>query len=137
MRRTLMVAGLVAAMTAPSFATARDYCQQRAHDRKVTGTMLGAVGGALVGGAVADTRGALIGGVGGAVIGNNLARTKCDRRVAYRTRTRYAHSAPARTYDNGRYNSASYGAPRGCSYENRRYYDERGQVIYAPVQVCR
>jgi len=132
MRRTLMVAGLAAFMAAPSFASARDDCQQRAHDRKVTGTLLGAVGGALVGSAVSDTKGAVIGGVGGAVIGNNLARVKCDRRVVYRTRTRYAHRAPQPYYGD-----ASYGAPRGCTYENRRYYDERGQVIYAPVQVCR
>ncbi|CAN7558260.1 glycine zipper domain-containing protein [Phenylobacterium sp. LjRoot225] len=126
MRRTWMAAGLVAALAAPSFASARDACQQRAHDRKVTGTVLGGVGGALVGGAIGDTKGAVIGGLGGAVVGNQLARTKCDRRVVYRTRS--THRASSRGDD---------AAPRGCTYENRRYYDERGQAIYAPVRVCR
>lgn len=131
MRRTLAVAGLVAAMAVPSFAGARTYCEQRAHDRRVAGTLLGGVGGALVGGAIGDTKGAVIGGLGGAVVGNQVARTKCDRgRVAYRTR--HARRVRPREYD-----AASYAAPRGCSYENRRYYDERGQATYAPVRVCR
>src|SRR5258708_36991966 len=56
MRRILMIAGLAAAVAAPSMlpsaASARSYCEQRAHDRRVTGTLLGAVGGGLLGNAV-------------------------------------------------------------------------------------
>jgi len=100
------------------------------HDRKVTGTLLGGAGGALIGGAIGDTKGAVIGGLGGAVVGNQVARTKCDRHVAYRTR--YVHRASPQGYD-----AARDAAPRGCTYENRRYYDERGQVTYAPVRICR
>ncbi|MES2724763.1 MAG: YMGG-like glycine zipper-containing protein, partial [Pseudomonadota bacterium] len=71
MRHLLLITGLVvAAAAAPSLASARSACDQRAHDRKVTGTVLGAVGGALIGNAVADGKGAIIGGVGGAVVGN-------------------------------------------------------------------
>jgi uncharacterized protein YcfJ len=135
MRRTLLVAGLAVAVAAPSIASARTYCEQRAHDRRVTGTVLGGVGGALVGGALGDTKGAVIGGLGGAVIGNQVARTKCyspPPQASYHSRTRYSHPASARGY-----NDASYAAPHGCTYENQRYYDERGQVIYTPTKVCR
>jgi hypothetical protein len=135
MRRTLMIAGLAALVAAPSLASAES-CQQRAHDRKVTGTVLGGVGGALIGGAIGHSgTGALLGGVGGAVVGNQVARTKCydPPRAYYHSRTRYSRrSAPPRGYDN-----ANYAAPGGCHYENRPYYDERGQMVYAPTQVCR
>jgi uncharacterized protein YcfJ len=133
MRRTILVAGLVAAVAAPSFASARTVCQQRAHERKVVGTVLGAGVGALVGNAIShDTGGTLIGGVGGAVVGNQLARRKC---YSYRTssRTRSYRSAPRGYYDNASYRG---GAPR-CGYETRPYYNERGELIYAPTQVCR
>jgi uncharacterized protein YcfJ len=134
MRRTLLVVGLAAAVAAPSVAGARTYCEQRAHDRRVTGTVLGGLGGALVGGALGDTKGALIGGVGGAVIGNQVARTKCYSPPprASRRHSSTARRAPsaARGYD------ASYAQPN-CTYENQRYYDERGRVVYTPTKVCR
>jgi hypothetical protein len=117
MRRTMMIAGLVAAMAAPSLATARTYCDQRAHDRKVTGTVLGAVGGAL------------IGGLGGAVVGNQLARTKCDRGYSYNRHRRAPASA---NRDPGLY-AASYDR---CRYETRSFYDERGRLIQQPTRVC-
>ena len=134
MRRTLMVLGLAAAVAAPSLASARSYCEQRAHDRRVTGTVLGGVGGALIGGAIGHSgTGALLGGVGGAVIGNQLSRTSCDRHYAYyHRRSRYVRHG-----DNRYYNSAADAAPGGCHYETRPYYDERGQLTYQPTQVCR
>ena len=136
MRRALMVAGLVAVVAAPSIVHAES-CQRYAHDRKVTGTVLGGIGGALIGQAIShNTTGTVLGGVGGAVVGNQVARVNCDypRRAAYRhRRTRYAHR-----YENRYYGNTSYAAARGgCAYENRPYYDERGQLVYAPTQVCR
>ena len=136
MRRALMIAGLAALIAAPSVASAES-CQHRAHDRKVTGTVLGGIGGALIGNAIShNTTGAVLGGVGGAVVGNQVARINCDypRRAHYRSRTRYSHRAPApRPY----YSDAGYAPRGGCAYENRPYYDERGQLVYAPTQVCR
>ena len=127
MRRTILVAGLVAAVAAPSLAGARTYCEQRAHDRRVTGTVVGAGVGALLGGAVShDAGGALIGGVGGAVVGNQLSRSKC---VSYRSASR---RAPA-----GYYGASYRGEAARCGYETRPYYNERGELIYAPTQVCR
>jgi uncharacterized protein YcfJ len=130
MRRTLMIAGLVAALAAPSLASARTYCDQRSHDRKVTGTVLGAVGGALIGNAVSHRNGALIGGLGGAVVGNQLARTKCTGYASSRYRSR--HRAPD-YYASRDVAPASYDR---CRYENRPFYDERGRLIYQPTRVC-
>ncbi|HEX4711967.1 glycine zipper 2TM domain-containing protein [Phenylobacterium sp.] len=138
MRRILMIAGLAAAAAAPSMlpsaASARGYCEQRAHDRRVTGTLLGAVGGGLLGNAVSSgggrTGGTLIGAGLGAVVGNNLARTSCDRPRAY-----YRRPAPVRYY--GAVPADRYAAgPAACHYETRPFYDARGRLIYSPIQVC-
>lgn len=133
MRRILMIAGVAAVVAAPSLASAES-CQRYAHDRKVTGTVLGGIGGALIGQAIShNTTGTLLGGVGGAVVGNQVARVNCaDRRASYHRRTRYTQR-----YDNRYYDRASYAPRGGCSYETRPYYDERGQLVYAPTQVCR
>jgi hypothetical protein len=83
MRRSLIIGALVAAIAAPSLANAES-CQGRAHDRKVTGTVVGGVGGALIGNAIThNTTGAVLGGLSGAVVGNQVARTKCNDRADY------------------------------------------------------
>jgi hypothetical protein len=138
MRRFLTIAGLAAAMAAPSLlpsaASAQSYCEQRAHDRRVAGTLLGAVGGGLLGNAVTHgggrAGGTLIGAGLGAVVGNNLARTNCYHPHAYyHARTR----APAYGYSSG----ARYeGAPGACHYESRPFYDAPGRLVYLPIQVC-
>lgn len=127
MRHMLLICGLAAvAATAPTLASARSACDQRAHDRKVTGTVLGAVGGALIGNAVGDGKGAIIGGVGGAVVGNQLARTKCD---TGRTYTRASNRATNR---DSNYRQAS----TACRMVSKPYYDDRGQVSYHQTRVC-
>ncbi len=127
MRRTLLICSLVAAAAAaPTLASARSACDQRAHDRKVTGTVLGAVGGALIGNAVGDGKGAVIGGIGGAVVGNQLARTKCD---TGRTYTRASNRVTSR---NANYRQAS----NACRMVSKPYYDDRGQVSYYQTRVC-
>jgi len=130
MRRILMISGLIAAIAAPSLAEARTACQQRNHERKVTGTLLGAAGGALVGSAIGDSKGAIIGGLGGAAVGHEVGRINCDRgRAYYRepTRSRQRASAP-RQYRQ---------AAAQCHYEDRAYYDERGRLVHHDVRVCR
>jgi uncharacterized protein YcfJ len=127
-----MILGMAALVAAPSLAHAES-CNQRAHDRRVTGTVVGGLGGALIGQAIShNTAGTLIGGVGGAVVGNQVARTSCDH-AHYASRSRYHHAPPPQQP----YTDASYAAPGGCHYENRPYYDERGQLTYQPTQVCR
>lgn len=72
---TILIAAAVAA--APCLALAGP-CERHAHNRRVTGTVLGAGAGALIGSAVAHGAAApLLGAAGGAVVGNQLAREKC------------------------------------------------------------
>jgi uncharacterized protein YcfJ len=134
MRRILTIAGLVAAMAAPSMIPGKalaDSCERRAHERRVTGTVLGAIGGGLLGNAVSHhgAGGTLVGAGVGAVVGNNLARVNCDRHAYYRTRT---SAYPASYGYNG-----GYAPARACRYETRPFYDAHGQLVYAPTQVCR
>lgn len=134
MRRTLLIAGLVAAVAAPSIASAES-CAKRAHDRRMTGAVVGGIGGALIGNAITrDSTGAILGGLGGAVAGNQIARTSCDRpHSSSRARARTYRSSER--YDRPRETRASYHS--SCRYENRPYYDARGQLVYARTQVCR
>lgn len=143
MRRMLFAAGLTLAVAVSSAAEARSGCQAYAHNRKVTGTVIGALGGALLGSAVAGHgdkgTGALIGGVGGAVVGNQLSRVHCKGRVASR-RTTHRYARASHTYAQP---PAYAGDPRyavntaaQCHYVTRPYYDRAGRLVYAPMQVC-
>jgi hypothetical protein len=83
MRHAALIVGLAVAVAAPSLARAES-CQRYAHDRKVTGTVVGGLGGALIGNAIThNTTGALLGGVSGAVVGNQVARVNCDDHPGY------------------------------------------------------
>jgi uncharacterized protein YcfJ len=92
MRKTVLTLGLIAALTTPSLAMARSHCEASSHNRKVTGTVLGAAGGALIGGALGHGAAApLLGAAGGAVVGNQLARKKCASYHSYHRHHRYDH----------------------------------------------
>jgi len=80
MRNKLLVAGLVLAAALPSATLAQPYdpgCVRSNQDNHAAGTVLGAIGGALIGGALAGRHdrgaGVVLGGVGGAVAGNAIA----------------------------------------------------------------
>lgn len=122
MRRILLTAGLATALAAPLFA-APDSAEASCRDRKVTGTVLGGVGGALLGNAISGGGGgAVLGGVGGAVVGHEIGRSGCRRAyrpAAYRERPR-AYRSSARRYER------RYEAPRPTTYV---YYDQYGQPI--------
>jgi uncharacterized protein YcfJ len=86
MRKQLLLAGFAVAALIPSLAMAQETCEQRSSNR-AAGTVIGAIGGALVGNAVSHgggkTGGTIIGGVAGAAIGNNLAKGPRDCQHAY------------------------------------------------------
>jgi uncharacterized membrane protein YsdA (DUF1294 family) len=107
-------------------ARAANTCEQRAHEHRVAGTVLGAIGGAVIGNQVSHHGGALVGGVGGAVVGNQLARSKCYERPAQR-------EAAA-----GRSRAAPGPAPvaGACHFEDQPFYNERGDLVHRQVQVC-
>lgn len=141
MRRMLIVAGFaVAATAAAPSVEARTACDRYAHDRKVTGTVLGGVAGGLLGNVIAGrgdrTEGTLIGAGVGAVIGNQAARVKCDRgqRAYYAPAAQPSQrrSAPARRVRDVR--PASYTA--ACRYETRSFYNQYGELVQAPTRVC-
>ena len=82
MRQRLILAGLLAAAALPTFAHAQSYdaaCRKSHSDDRAAGTVIGAIGGALLGSAVAGHHdrgtGAVVGGLGGAVVGNQIARS--------------------------------------------------------------
>ena len=128
MRHMLLAAGLVAAIAVP--ATADASCK----GRKTTGTAIGAVAGGLLGNSIASgggkTGGTLIGAGLGAVVGHEVAKSGCTttRRTAYRTRP----ASYARSSDPYRYASNT----SSCRYETRPFYNERGELVYAPTRVC-
>jgi uncharacterized protein YcfJ len=117
MRRTFSLTALAALVAAPLLIGATD-ASASCHSRKTTGTLLGGVGGALVGNSISHGGGgAVIGGLGGAVLGHEIARSGCNTtRTYYRTsnRTRYASQrAPA-------------AQPRAV---RKVYYDEYGNAV--------
>jgi uncharacterized membrane protein len=80
--RSVKIAALAALATSlvagQALAGPSNACERAKHDRKVTGTVLGAVGGAVAGNLIAGhgnkTLGTVVGAGGGAVVGNQLAR---------------------------------------------------------------
>ena len=152
MTRPIVIAALAAALAMPMLAsptTASASCA----GRKLTGTVLGGLGGALIGNSISrGGGGAIVGGVGGAVLGHEIARSGCghSRRTAYYG-PREREGAPrteARTiyYDQrgepvgptGNTAALSYGTPYtpACRTEMRSYYDSRGALIQSPAQIC-
>lgn len=116
MRKNLLLAGFAVAALLPSLAMAQETCEQRSANR-TTGTVLGAIGGALLGNAVSKhggkTGGTIIGGVAGAAVGSNLAKGPKDCQHAYGY-----YDNDNRWHDNGVDRSVAYG-----------YYDRRGEWI--------
>ena len=116
MRKHLLAAGVAAVVLIPSLAMAQETCQQRSENR-AAGTVLGAIGGALLGNAVSShggkTGGTIIGGVAGAAVGSNLAKGPRDCVHAYGY-----YDNDGRWHDNHADRAVAYG-----------YYDREGVWI--------
>lgn len=84
-----ILAATALVLTAGTGSAFADSCSGRNHD---TGTAVGAVGGAAIGGLASHSIvGAVVGGVAGGLAGNAIARSNdCNRRTAYR-RTRHSY----------------------------------------------
>ena len=85
MKRLIPIAAAAAiALGAGTLSASADACSGRSHD---TGTALGAVGGAAIGGLAShNLGGAVIGGVAGGLAGNAIARSQdCSHRRLART----------------------------------------------------
>ena len=149
----LGVAGALAicALTAPTTASAS--CA----DRRVTGTVLGGIGGALIGNSISrGGGGAVIGGLGGALAGNAIAGSGCrgyyrsgyydrryrsygyaePRRARYVYYDRYGNRAPISGEAPYPQPGYGYAGSAGCRTEAQSYYDDRGALVQRQVQVC-
>lgn len=94
LRKAISTAALAAAIALPLVAgptAANASCRGRAN----TGTVVGGVGGALLGNSISHGGGgAIIGGLGGAVIGHQIAKSGCSySRHAYHPPRRHAYYA--------------------------------------------
>ena len=132
MNRWIIASSLAGALALPLLiapATASASC----HDRQVTGTVVGGVGGALIGNSIArGGGGAILGGLGGAVIGHEVARSSCGReRYRYRrAEYRRAYQPYPRGYEG--YQGAAYpndGPYAQAAPQHPVYYDYRGNLI--------
>lgn len=122
MRRTFALTALAALVAAPLLIGSTD-ANASCQSRKNTGTVLGGVGGALVGNSISHGGGgAVIGGLGGAVLGHEIARSGCNTRRTYYRPTSRTHYASQR---------APAAPPRAV---RKVYYDEYGNpVASSPV----
>jgi hypothetical protein len=131
MRKLLLIAGLAAAVSTPSFAQASTACERDRSNTRIAGTVGGGLLGALAGRAIAgrgdNTEGMIIGGVAGAVAGNQLLKKTSPCPPGYVART-YAPAA--------RTTSTTVAAPR-CTWQDQAYRDAYGQIVNHRVQVCR
>jgi hypothetical protein len=134
LNRWIITSSLAGALALPLLiapATASASC----HDRQVTGTVLGGVGGALIGNSIArGGGGAVLGGLGGAVLGHEVARSTCRREhYAYR---REAYHRGYRPYGPYPYQPGAYqGGVLAAAPPPERvvYYDDRGNLIEPAV----
>ena len=96
MRKTFAFTALAGLIALPLLAGPTD-ANASCHSRKVNGTILGGVGGALLGGAVTHgSTGPIVGGLGGAVLGHEIGRSGCNRgHTYYRSSRGRVAAAPA------------------------------------------
>jgi uncharacterized protein YcfJ len=122
MFKTFSAAALAALVALPLIAgptAASASCRGRAN----TGTVIGGVGGALVGNSISKGGGgAIIGGLGGAVLGHQIAKSGCTSSAPRRAYYRRGHSHYASNY-NRPADRQAYPADRPV------YYDRQGNAI--------
>ena len=154
MNRSIVLGGIAAAFTL-ALASAPSTASASCADRKTTGTIVGGIGGALIGNSISHGGGgAILGGLGGAVVGHEVAGAGCGRyRRAYddrgsrsygyrgeayapRTRTVYydERGNPLPDAAPSTYAQAAYRTP-ACGSQS--YYDSRGNLVQQPVSNCR
>ncbi len=106
-------AAVAAILSLPIMIAATSSDAASCGSRKTNGTIIGGIGGALLGNSISHGGGgAVVGGLGGALVGREVAKGGC-KRVVYR-------SAPQR---------GAYAAPAARPAAARVYYDQYGRPI--------
>lgn len=136
MKRWMLTASL-AAPVAAALLLAPASASASCSDRKVTGTVLGGVGGALVGNSIAGGGGgAILGGLGGAVLGHEVARSTCGssyhRRAEYDSQYRDSGYNGA-AYHHGRHSRRGYYQDAAAPATGGAYYDQNGRLVNASL----
>jgi uncharacterized protein YcfJ len=129
--RAIVVGACLIALSAPLAAHAGS-CESDARNRRVAGTVLGAVGGAVIGNQVSHSGGTIVGGLVGGFAGNQLSRTHCPHYSRASRRERRHETPPPRPSQ-----EAQQGPTTGaCAMEDRPFYDAHGNLVQKQVQVC-
>ena len=163
MTRLIVIGLAIGAMALPAVVAPTQAGAASCHSRKATGTVIGGLGGALVGNAIKrGGTGLIVGGLGGALVGREIGKSGCHRTrtVYYEGGSRGASSAPARTqaqpvrqvyYDHmgnpvasgqtrdGTFQQVNVSNTSGgetCRNATISYYDERGRLNQRPVRIC-
>jgi phage tail tape-measure protein len=134
--RAIVVGACLLALNAPLAAHAGS-CEADAQNRRVAGTVIGAVGGAVIGNQVSHSGGTIVGGLLGGFAGNQLSKTHCPPHTHYTStahRERRAAPLPAPRQEASQ--QAQEG-PGSCAMEDRPFYDAHGNLIQKQIQVCR
>lgn len=126
MNRSILL-GAVSAALGLALLSAPNTASASCSDRKTTGTIVGGIGGALIGNSISGGGGgggAILGGLGGAVAGHAIAGSGCGR---YRHDAYYYERGPRYRHYTRDYGYAGTGgyAPRAQTV----YYDNRGNPI--------
>ena len=157
MARLVIISLAVGALALPAVMAPSEADAASCRSRKATGTVIGGLGGALLGNSISKGGGGLlIGGVGGALVGREIGKSGCHRvRTAYYPAAGRA-SAPERPqpvrkvyYDHlgnpvtteaaggGTFQTVSARTATGaCRDATISFYDERGRLTQRPVQIC-
>ena len=115
MTRLVIIGLAIGAIALPATLAPTDADAATCRSRKATGTVIGGLGGALVGNAISKGGGGLIvGGLGGALVGREIGKSGCRSRTAY-------YSSGSR--------SASYAAPAQPAPVRQVYYDHMGNPV--------
>lgn len=162
MARLIVIGLAIGAMALPAVVAPTDADAATCRSRKATGTVIGGLGGALVGNAVKrGGTGLLIGGVGGALVGREIGKSGCHRtRTVYyeggsrgvSTSRRAPEQAPPvrQVYYDHMGNPVASSGPGGgtvqqvsnttsggvCRDATISYYDDRGRLSSRAVQIC-
>ncbi len=125
----LAVAALALTLPLAAAPGAHATCGQR----KTVGTVVGGVGGALIGHALFGGLGGLVvGGAGGALAGHAIASSGCHYSHARpRTVARYA-PPPGAGPAQGGYGPPPNGGPMPAGYVQAGYYDQFGRPVSLP-----
>ena len=116
MRKIFALTALAAAISLPLIVGPTD-ASASCQGRKQTGTILGGVGGALLGNSISrGGGGAIVGGLGGAVVGHEIAKSGC-----HGTSHAYYRSSHSR-----------YATTQAPAYGRKVYYDQYGNAVVSP-----